>query len=52
MMSGGSLITERLRGLRVRKFARRAGAVVLAVIAIDLAASAVTVAIAAAFLKR
>jgi hypothetical protein len=52
MMSGGSLIIERLRAFRGRKFARRAGAVVLAIIAIDLAASALTVAIGAEFLKR
>jgi hypothetical protein len=52
MMSGGSLMIERLRGLRGGKFAKRAGAVVLTIIAIDLLASAVTVAIGAEFLKR
>jgi hypothetical protein len=51
-MSGGSLIVERLRGLRGAKLAKRAGAVVLAIIAIDLVASAITVAIGAEFLKR
>lgn len=51
-MSGEKVMRERLRGLRAGKFARRAGAVVLAIIAFDLIASAVTVAIAAEFLKR
>jgi hypothetical protein len=51
-MSGGSLIIERLRAFRGGKLARRAGTVVLAIIAIDLVASAVTVAIGAEFLKR
>jgi hypothetical protein len=51
-MRGGSSIIERLRGLRGGRFAKRAGKVVLAIIAIDLLASAVTVAIGAEFLKR
>jgi hypothetical protein len=51
-MSAGSLIKKRLRGFRGGKFAKRAGAVVLAIIAIDLVASAVTVAIGAEFFRR
>ena len=51
-MSGGSLIVERLRSFRGGKLAKRAGAVVLAIIAIDLVASAVTVAIGAEFFRR
>ena len=46
------MIIERLRGIRGGKFAKRAGAIVLAIIAIDLVASAITVAIGAEFLKR
>ena len=51
-MSGGSAIVQRLRGLRGGKLAKRAGAVVLAIIALDLVASAITVAVGAEFLKR
>ena len=51
-MSGGSSIIGRLRGLRGGKLAKRAGAVVLAIIALDLLAGAVTVAIGAEFLRR
>ena len=51
-MSGGSLIIERLRGLRGGKLAKRAGAVVLAIVALDLVASAITVAVGAEFFRR
>ena len=51
-MSGGSLIIQRLRGWRGGKFAKRAGTVVLAIIALDLVASAITVAVGAEFFRR
>ena len=41
-----------MKAIALRKFAKGAGAVVLAVVALDLVATIVTIAVGAEFLKR